>query len=79
MVSASKGKKTVAKKEEKKHTFWNDWVLHHPEDWVLMVLAAVGFANLLPPINTLLGQNLNYAWPIIVLVIGIKKLMDRWS
>ncbi|MCX8197625.1 MAG: hypothetical protein N3F07_00300 [Candidatus Micrarchaeota archaeon] len=78
-MATSKAKAPKEAKEQKKSSRFNDLVLRNPEDWVLMVLAAAGFANLIPQINLLLGQSLSYAWPIIVFVIGMKKLMDRWK
>lgn len=66
-------------KAQKKKSVFDDLVLHYPKDWVLLVLGAVGFANLVPSINKVMNPTIIYMWPIIVVVIGIKKLIDRWS
>jgi len=72
-------KKAKSAKVVKKKSVFDDLLLHNPEDWVLLVLGALGFSNLIPKIAATMGTPLMYTWPIIVVVIGIKKLIDRWS
>lgn len=52
-----------------------DWILHRPEDWALLLFGMLGFVNLLPSVD--LGVGFDYAWPIVIVVVGIKKLIDR--
>jgi|GEM_PF-1884544 len=78
MAGRKKAKAAKVAKTKKKGVF-DDLLLHNPEDWVLLVLGSVGFANLVPKISATMGTPLTYTWPIIVVVIGIKKLIDRWS
>ncbi len=54
---------------------FSDWFLHSPEDWALLLFGMLGFVNLLPSVD--LGVAFDYAWPIVVVVIGLKKLIDR--
>jgi len=52
-----------------------DWVLHDPEDWVMLVVALLGFANLMPNVN--FGALFQFAWPIIIAAIFLYKLSKR--
>ena len=52
-----------------------DWYLHNPEDWVMLIVALMGFANLMP--NVSFGQPFNYAWPIIITAIFLYKFGKR--
>ena len=68
----------AAKKEKKAVQAYNwkkNWVLHNPEDWVILIVALMGFANLMP--NVSLGQMFNYAWPIIITAVFLYKLGKR--
>jgi len=69
----------VAKKTTKAapeaYDWKKDWYLHDPEDWVMLVTALLGFANLLPNID--FGKPFDYAWPIIITAVFLYKLGKR--
>jgi len=68
----------AAKKDVKaaqKYDWKHDWMLHDPEDWVMLIVAMMGFANLMP--NVSFGQPFNYAWPIIITAVFLYKLGKR--
>jgi len=67
---ANKKKKAVKKIKPS-----NDWILRSPEDIILIIIGAMGFAELMPTVT--FGVAFAYAWPILVVVIGIKKLIDN--
>ena len=50
-------------------------MLHDPEDWVMLIVAMMGFANLMPNVN--FGQTFGFAWPITITAIFIYKLGKR--
>ncbi|MFA6328538.1 MAG: hypothetical protein WCY41_03765 [Candidatus Micrarchaeia archaeon] len=64
-----------AKVSTQKYDWKHDWTLHNPEDWVMLVVALLGFANLMPNVN--LGPNFEFAWPIIITAIFLYKFGKR--
>ena len=62
----------AAKKE--KYNWEHDWLLHCPEDWIMLIVALLGFANLMPNISI---PMLNFAWPIIITAIFLYKFGKR--
>jgi hypothetical protein len=69
----------VVKKKEKAapadYDWKRDWYLHSPEDWVMLVVALMGFANLMPSVS--FGKPFEFAWPIIIAAIFLYKLGKR--
>jgi len=57
-----------------KYDWTRDWVLHNPEDWIMLIVALLGFANLMPNVNI---PNLDIAWPIIITAIFLYKFGKR--
>jgi hypothetical protein len=69
-MAKGKNKKSVTSKYE----WTKDWILHNPEDWVILLVALVGFANLAP--NVYIPQ-LDIVWPILITAIFLYKLGKR--
>ncbi len=68
----------AAKKDVKaaqKYSWMHDWMLHDPEDWVMLIVAMLGFADLMPSVN--FGQPFAFAWPIIITAIFLYKFGKR--
>ncbi|MEM4554220.1 MAG: hypothetical protein QXT25_00005 [Candidatus Anstonellaceae archaeon] len=64
-------------KEEKKKCCCDDKV-GYLEEWLLVVIGALGFAQALNIVN-LEPFQFKYVWSVLVLVIGITKLLQRSS
>ncbi|MEM4348466.1 MAG: hypothetical protein QXN37_02760 [Candidatus Anstonellaceae archaeon] len=64
-------------KEEKKECRCDDKI-GYLEEWLLVVIGAIGFAQALGFIN-LEAFQFKYVWSVLVLVIGITKLLQRSS
>ncbi|MFA4983649.1 MAG: hypothetical protein WC588_05560 [Candidatus Micrarchaeia archaeon] len=69
-MATKKGKKAAQQYDWKK-----DWYLHSPEDWVMLIVAMLGFANLMPNIS--FGQPFDFAWPVIITAIFLYKFGKR--
>ena len=68
----------AAKKETnpaQKYNWTHDWILHAPEDWVMLVVALLGFAQLMPNVN--FGSPFEFAWPIIITAVFLYKFGKR--
>jgi len=64
-----------AKKAAQQYDWKKDWYLHAPEDWVMLIVAMLGFANLMP--NVSFGEPFNFAWPVIITAIFLYKFGKR--
>jgi len=58
-----------------KYEWMHDWVLHNPEDWVMLIVALLGFANLMSNIS--FGEPFEIAWPVIITAIFLHKFSKR--
>jgi hypothetical protein len=70
-MAGRKSKKALVAKYE----WTKDWILHNPEEWIILVVALLGFADLVPTID--LGHQFRYTWPIIITAIFLYKLGCR--
>ena len=58
-----------------KYDWKKDWYLRNPEDWVMLIVALMGFADLMPNID--FGTPFQFAWPIIITAIFLYKFGKR--
>ena len=68
----------VKKKTNAEHAGYDwkkDWYLHNPEDWIMLIVALMGFANLMPNVD--FGVPFKFAWPIIITAIFLYKFGKR--
>lgn len=63
------------KAKNAKYNWKSDWALHSPEDWVVLLIAVMGFAQLMP--NVSFGMAFDVAWPTILAVIFFYKFGKR--
>lgn len=61
----------AGKKGEKK----NGWVLQNAEELSLLFIGALGLAQEVPGMD--FGIPFAYAWPVVVMVIALKRLVER--
>ncbi|MFA6214686.1 MAG: hypothetical protein WC717_05415 [Candidatus Micrarchaeia archaeon] len=64
-----------AGKAAKGYEWKNDWLLHEPEDWVMLVVALLGFAELMPNVD--FGSPFRFAWPVIITAVFLYKFGKR--
>jgi hypothetical protein len=57
-----------------KYDWKHDWLLHDKEGWIMLVVALLGFADLMPNVSI---PNLNIAWPIIITCLFLYKFGKR--
>ena len=51
------------------------WVLENVEELALLVIGALGLAQLVPGMD--FGVPFSYAWPVVVMVVALKRLVER--
>lgn len=64
-----------AKEAREKYDWKHDYLLHEPEEWVMLIVALLGIVNLLPNVN--FGSYFQFAWPIIIIAVFLYKLSKR--
>jgi len=57
-----------------KYDWKHDWYLHDKEDWLMLMVALLGFANMMPNVSI---PNLDLAWPIIITALFLYKFSKR--
>jgi len=66
---------TKAVKAAQKYDWKTDWYLHDHENWVMLVVALLGFAQLMPNVD--FGLTFDFAWPIIITAVFLYKIEKR--